>query len=182
MRDRLFQFVARLTSMHPWKIIILSLVIFAAAAGFASTIVPKLTWLDLLPEDAPSVVEFSRILDHYGSSETIIAAIEGDDRKELVDFAESFKSRIIDMKDSDDEPMRMEEACVPEASPLVGKTLLEAEIPKKTGMLVLAIKRSSGDYYFSPSPNEPFRKGDCLIVLGPSENMRLLHNLFEGKN
>ncbi len=101
MRDRLFQFIARLTSRHPWKIILLSLVIFAAAAGFASTIVPKLTWLDLLPEDAPSVVEFSRILDHYGSSETIIAAIEGDDGKELVDFAETFKSRIVDMKDSE---------------------------------------------------------------------------------
>jgi predicted RND superfamily exporter protein len=101
MRGRLFRFIAGLTCRHPWKIIILSLVVFAAAAGFASTIVPKLTWLDLLPEDAPSVKEFSRILDQYGSSETIIAAIEGDDRRELVDFAESFKSRIIDMKDSE---------------------------------------------------------------------------------
>jgi predicted RND superfamily exporter protein len=101
MRDRLFRFIARLTCRHPWKIAVLSLALFAAAAGFASTIVPKLTWLDLLPEDAPSVVEFSKILDHYGSSETIIAAVEGDDRQELVNFAETFKSRIIDMKDSE---------------------------------------------------------------------------------
>lgn len=101
MRDKFFSFLASISTKHPWKIVIISIVVFVAAAGFSSTIVPKLTWLDLLPEDAPSVREFSKILEQYGSSETIVISLEGDSRDELISCAEAFKARAGDLKDAE---------------------------------------------------------------------------------
>ena len=79
------------------------------------------------------------------------------------------------------EPMRLEDACIPKGSPLVAKCLSEVEIPKKTGMLVLAIKHASGQYIYSPPPSEQFEADDTLIVLGPAEKVSALEKLLAGK-
>ncbi|MFH1438869.1 MAG: MMPL family transporter, partial [Pseudomonadota bacterium] len=101
MRDRFFNFLSWITTKHPWKIIIVSLCLFAAAVGFASTIKPKLSWLDLLPPDAPSVIEFEKILKLYGSSDTIVVSIEGDDPGDLAAFAGEFAEKAEKLTDAD---------------------------------------------------------------------------------
>jgi len=52
-------------------------------------------------------------------------------------------------------------------SPLVGKTLREAEIPEKTGMWVLAIRR--GNKWIRPRPNTKIQAEDILIASGYAE-------------
>ena len=101
MRDRFFNFLSWITTKHPWKIIIASFIVFAAAVGFASTIKPKLSWLDLLPPDAPSVIEFDKILKLYGSSDTIVVSIEGDDPDDLAAFAEKFTEKTLMLADAE---------------------------------------------------------------------------------
>jgi voltage-gated potassium channel len=95
------------------------------------------------------------------------------------------RPKVIDFLDvmvrGTGEVMRLDEVAVPPKTAIIGKTLLEAEIPKKTGMLVLAIKKGAGDYTFNPKPAEQFQEGDILIVLGPSENMPALERLIAGK-
>lgn len=56
---------------------------------------------------------------------------------------------------------------VTENSPLVGKTLREAEIPEKTGMWVLVIRR--GNKWIRPRPNTKIQAGDILIASGYAE-------------
>ena len=101
MRDKFFTFLSRITTKHPWKIIIASLIVFVAAVCFASTIKPKLSWLDLLPPDAPSVIEFDKILNLYGSSDTIVVSIEGDDPDDLAAFAEKFAEKALKLADAE---------------------------------------------------------------------------------
>ena len=72
----------------------------------------------------------------------------------------------------------LEEVTVFEDSYLENKTLLEAEIPKKTGLMVLAIKKVENDeLLFNPNIHYTFQKGDILIVLGREEQLDKLRNL-----
>lgn len=72
----------------------------------------------------------------------------------------------------------LEEVTVFEDSYLENKTLLEAEIPKKTGLMVLAIKKVENDeLLFNPNIHYTFQKGVILIVLGREEQVEKLRNL-----
>lgn len=72
-------------------------------------------------------------------------------------------------------------AKVNEDSPLVGKTLREAELPKKTGMWILAINRAAS--WIRPKPDTTIQAGDILITVGYAEgeedlatfSVKLLH-------
>jgi len=54
-------------------------------------------------------------------------------------------------------------------APLVGKSLAEAEVRKRTGATVAAIERD-GEVVQSPDADFEFRAGDQLIVVGSREN------------
>jgi voltage-gated potassium channel len=67
------------------------------------------------------------------------------------------------------EPLLLEEVEVPGGSPLLGTTLAEAQIPRKTGLIVIAIKHRDerhGTFIYNPGPEEEIRAGDTLIVMG----------------
>ncbi|MEM1538875.1 MAG: TrkA C-terminal domain-containing protein [Candidatus Bathyarchaeia archaeon] len=60
-------------------------------------------------------------------------------------------------------------------SPLVNKTLGEAQIPEKTGMWVLAIKR--GEKCIRPKTETKIQAGDVLIASGYAEGVEDLKKL-----
>jgi voltage-gated potassium channel len=69
----------------------------------------------------------------------------------------------------EDLELLLEQVPVPEDSSLDGHTLAEAQIPQKTGLVVLAIKHGEDrrdPFIYNPGPNEQVRAGDVLIVLG----------------
>ena len=59
------------------------------------------------------------------------------------------------------------QACVTEDSPLVGKTLKEAQVHEQTGMWVLVIKRS--DQCLRPRSDAKIQAGDVLVASGYAE-------------
>ena len=95
-------------------------------------------------------------------------------RPQVVDFLD------VMMRGSG-ETLRMEQARVPKKSSVIGQPLSKLEIPKKTGLLVLAIRRDDGQYVFSPTSSETLKQGDTIIVAGHSEKMESLYKLLEGK-
>jgi len=74
---------------------------------------------------------------------------------------------------------RIEEIKVLPTSPLVGKSLAEAEFRAKTGSTVLSIYRS-GEEILSPRADTVIQEGDALIVLAPPELKEQLHTLING--
>ena len=56
---------------------------------------------------------------------------------------------------------------VSEKSPLVGKTIRDAQIQEDTGMWVLVIRR--GNWWLRPRPNTTIKEGDILIASGYAE-------------
>ena len=73
--------------------------------------------------------------------------------------------------------VQIEEIHVPENSPIVGKTLATADIRRKTGVLVLALRRHDGTLTFNPDLDAKIQAGDCLIAVGGAEHLDKLEAL-----
>ncbi|WP_282924481.1 potassium channel family protein [Peptoniphilus genitalis] len=77
-----------------------------------------------------------------------------------------------------DVELDLEEVIVKKGSYLENKTLIEAEIPRKTGLTVLAIKKiEDKKMLFNPPIDYTFKIGDVLIILGREEQVDKLRNL-----
>lgn len=77
-----------------------------------------------------------------------------------------------------DVELDLEEIVVKKGSYLEDKNLIEAQIPRKTGLTVLAIKKiEDGKMLFNPPIDYTFKIGDILIVLGREEQVDKLKHL-----
>lgn len=72
--------------------------------------------------------------------------------------------------ESDEQIARVD---IPERSPFVGKTLEELNLWKRMGTYTLLIKRGK-HYIFDPKKNTRIKKGDMLVVRGPSAGVEKL--------
>lgn len=76
--------------------------------------------------------------------------------------------------------LRLEEIRIQAGSDLAGRTLSEAQIPQKTGLIVIAIRHldergREGPWSYNPGPREEIRVGDVLIVMGNPGQIAQLH-------
>ncbi len=74
--------------------------------------------------------------------------------------------------------IEMEEIPVRSRGPLDGFTLRDADIARRTGVIVIAIKRNDGRVEFPPSGDEPFGAGDTAVLLGLRANLDAFRLLF----
>ncbi|HUH66379.1 MAG TPA: TrkA C-terminal domain-containing protein, partial [Syntrophales bacterium] len=70
--------------------------------------------------------------------------------------------------------LRMDEIAVGGGSSIVGKTIEDSEIRQKYGLIIVAVKKDSGQMIFNPLANYTISAGDKLIALGEVENVTLL--------
>jgi voltage-gated potassium channel len=61
---------------------------------------------------------------------------------------------------------RMQEFDVPEGSPLAGQTLREADLRKRAGVLILALRRVDGTFNTNPDPDILIEPHQVLIAVG----------------
>ncbi len=74
----------------------------------------------------------------------------------------------------------MEEMVVKKDSWLTSRTLTEADIRKKSNVIVVAIKKPGEDINFNPSPEVTIETGDTLLVLGDKEDISRFEQRFLG--
>jgi voltage-gated potassium channel len=61
------------------------------------------------------------------------------------------------------------------------RTLGESQIRTITGVIVLAIRKESGEMLFNPAADARIAAGDHLIAMGEPQGLRKLESLLEGK-
>src|SRR5580658_1575244 len=61
-----------------------------------------------------------------------------------------------------------------------GKSLAEMAIRRDSGVIVLAIRRASGEMLFNPPPEATVTSGDHLIAMGEAQGLRKLENVLMG--
>ena len=80
-----------------------------------------------------------------------------------------------------DVELDLEEVIIKSGSYLENTSLLDAQIPNKTGLIVLAIKKHEDkQMIFNPSIDYTFKTGDVLIVLGKEDQVKKLRDLGDG--
>ncbi len=62
--------------------------------------------------------------------------------------------------------IEINEVVVHDPGPFAGLTLRDADIGRRTGVMVIAVKRADGRVEFPPSGDEPFSAGDTIVLLG----------------
>ena len=78
-----------------------------------------------------------------------------------------------------DGSLRVEEVVVADGSDLVGVTLAEADIPGKTGALLMAVRHHDRRFEFNPSPDHRLSVGDTLVVMGDRAQLSTLRGEAE---
>ncbi len=78
---------------------------------------------------------------------------------------------------SDHMALQIEETEIRPASPLCGQALRDTGLRQDLGLIVVAIKRSSGKMLFNPAPESTIAEGDILITLGPKDQQDRLRIL-----
>jgi voltage-gated potassium channel len=72
----------------------------------------------------------------------------------------------------------IEQVRVPAKSEFASKSLVETQIRKELGIIVLAIRKSDGRMLFNPAPEAEIDAGDYLIVMGEPGNLQRLEHLM----
>lgn len=75
---------------------------------------------------------------------------------------------------SDNLELAMEEITIAPGSALADRSILEANLRQRFGVIVVAIQRQSRQMDFNPEPDTAMRAGDKLVVLGRPHSLRRL--------
>ena len=82
---------------------------------------------------------------------------------------------------SPDLTLRLEQETVRSSSPLAGKSLKDARIPRSTGLIVIAVRKKNPEgseeeysFIFNPVASTKLAPGDVLIVLGKPDQIEAL--------
>jgi voltage-gated potassium channel len=74
--------------------------------------------------------------------------------------------------------LRFEEATIQDDSEFAGRTIAEADVGRKTGAIIVAVRDSeSSRYTFNPSGSQQLKAGDVLVLIGDLEQVRKLRRL-----
>jgi voltage-gated potassium channel len=68
--------------------------------------------------------------------------------------------------------LQIEETDVKENSHFIDRSLDECGIRKDLGIIIVAIKRTSGEMEFNPTSASVIKRGDTLIAMGEKKNLR----------
>jgi voltage-gated potassium channel len=67
--------------------------------------------------------------------------------------------------------LMMEEALVGPTSSLIGKNLIDSHLRQDYGIIIVAIKKASGEMIFNPQPVEKLDAEDVIVMLGKKEDL-----------
>jgi voltage-gated potassium channel len=74
--------------------------------------------------------------------------------------------------------LKMEEIMVSPLSNLVGLNLIESNLRKDYGVIIVLIKKHHGEMIFNPMPTEVLDANDVLVMLGKVEDMRRMNEII----
>jgi voltage-gated potassium channel len=74
--------------------------------------------------------------------------------------------------------LAMEEARVGDRSTLVGKNLIDSHLRQNYGVIIVAIKKTSGEMIYNPLPSEKLDAGDTIVVIGKKEDLKRMSEIM----
>ncbi len=120
-------------------------------------------------------------LRHAGADHVILPNVTGGVRMATMVTKPTIAGFLDATMRTSDIEMRLDSVTIPESSILAGQTLATLEVPRRTGLIVLALRHSgSEEYRYNPGPSEVVAAGDNMVVLGTSQQMMRLKAYVDG--
>lgn len=88
--------------------------------------------------------------------------------------------RIFTRESDTEDEVRVREITVEQGSPLVGRSLKQADIRARFDTIVIAMRKAGDSTRFNPDPDRPFEVGDVLVCMGRLAKLRALHDTGRG--
>ena len=76
--------------------------------------------------------------------------------------------------------LSLEQVAIADRSSLVGRSIIEANVRQRFGLIVVGIQRRGGKMEFNPAGEAVMQAGDQLVVLGRTDGLRELENAAAG--
>jgi len=121
-------------------------------------------------------------LKRAGATEVILPNVIGGLRMASLAIRPSVVSFLDIVTHHGEIDLRLEEVKVPKGSPFHGKLLKDLDIPKKTGVIVIGIRREDGSFILNPTSTTMVLEGDSLIIIGTKEQAEKLKRLVSGED
>ena len=99
MREKILKKLASWHAAHPWRALLIVLLLTFVFVGFASQLTVTTRTSDLLPERDPKVVQFNRIIDEFATATNLIVYVEGEEQR-IKEFADQLAPLILELRDS----------------------------------------------------------------------------------
>lgn len=112
-----------------------------------------------------------------GADKVVSPNVLGGRRLASLMIRPSMMSFLDGMLEVAGQEMSLEEIAVSRVPALVNRTLSDAGIGQRIGLLVLAIKSAQGKYQFNPKGQTVLNAGDTLVVMGTQAQLAALHAL-----
>jgi voltage-gated potassium channel len=74
--------------------------------------------------------------------------------------------------------LMMEEAMIGKNSDLINKNLIDSNLRKDFGVIIVAIKKMAGNMIFNPTPSETLESGDVIVVIGKKEDLKRMNAIM----
>jgi voltage-gated potassium channel len=88
--------------------------------------------------------------------------------------------QFLDFTEQQGVDVEIEQVHVTGKSAFAGRALSEVDIQYKTGVVILALRKASGEMLFNPAPEVKMAAGDHLIAMGDAKNLQKLGQLLMG--
>ena len=72
----------------------------------------------------------------------------------------------------------MEEALIDSKSRFVGKNLIDSRLRQEFGVIIVAIKKLSGEMIFNPMPLETLEAGDVIVLIGKKDDLKRMSEIL----
>jgi voltage-gated potassium channel len=72
----------------------------------------------------------------------------------------------------------MEEALIDSKSRFVGKNLIDSRLRQDFGVIIVAIKKLSGEMIFNPMPLETLEAGDVIVLIGKKDDLKRMNEIL----
>jgi voltage-gated potassium channel len=96
-------------------------------------------------------------------------------RPAVVDFVQLATS-------SENMDLNLEQVHITDGSPLAGRSLLDAGLRQRFGVIVVGIRRADGRMDFNPEPDTAMHAGDDLVVMGRAGSLKDLEAAAAARN
>jgi len=99
MRDKVLKTLAYWHAHHPWRMILVVLLLTLIFAFFAEQLKVTMRWSDLLPTGDKRTVQFNKIIDEFTSATSLVVVVQGEE-SHIKKFAEDLAPRILNAVDT----------------------------------------------------------------------------------